>query len=382
LEFKSNLRYFSIFHFSILVISLAITVLQYALDNQTYSHFLFRISFLCLIAVISLLILLLMLSIPSIAVRSQGFFLGLSVLTVLYLTVCDERILSGLSKQPYNPSLQQTVWVIALYIVMMRNAVLNSFQHILFISIFSLSIALVLFMVFSSISIVNCLSEFCMLLGFTVLQLWETHDVDYRTRQLFWRKQMEEDFYDNIAFDDDNSESSLNINTEIELIIQSCDRIKQTIKAASAVIMFKDVKRRLKSAQVELERVKRRMAQGGFTNIQKLEKNPGISENDKQFIIEHYTDVSNTIIRHTRMKEGRMSVVQFWSNRVSEIEHLMVEVGTVWNFDIWFVHTTTGHSVSIMGQHLMQKWQLVSTLAIPRENSDNFFLTLERVIER
>ena len=60
---------------------------------------------------------------------------------------------------------------------------------------------------------------------------------------------------------EENSDIS-NINTEIELIIQSCEKIKQTIKTANALIMFKDVKNKLKSAQSELEKVKRRMAQG------------------------------------------------------------------------------------------------------------------------
>ena len=139
---------------------------------------------------------------------------------------------------------------------------------------------------------------------------------------------MEEEYIENIDIVVEEHDTGLmNINTEIELIIKSCDRIKQTIKTASAVIMYKDVKNKLKSAQTELEKVKRRMAQGGFMNVSKLEQHPGISEDDKIFLLEYCTYLSNALPKKSRAKESRVSVIGMWRNSVSDVQNLLVGVG-------------------------------------------------------
>lgn len=380
LEFKHNLKLFYIFHMSFIVITLITTILHYAYGNQSYSHLVLRLTLLCFIFILSVLCAFLVLKFPSLLIRSQRLFFSLSTFLIFFLIVSDERILSGITNQPYSNSVQGNILIIGFYVCMLRHLLLNSFYYLVLICVPSLMLTLVFLMVFSTVSVLNGLADFFILGVFLVIELMETHQTDYRTRQLFWRKQMEEEYLDNfeLASEGENT-TAASISTEIELVIQSCDKIKMNLKAAAAVIMYKDVKRKLKSAQSDLERVKRRLAQGTLTNITKLDQYSGLSEDEKKYIIQNFTNVVETGFKKNNPISAKLSTIHIWTEYSAEIENLMAAVGSIWNLDIWFIYNSTGQSIPLIGKYLFDKWQLISTLQISQTIISNFFVTLEQV---
>ena len=380
IEFKHNLKLFYIFHLSFLLINLITTILHYTYGDQSYSHLILRLTLLSILFTLSLLCIYLVLKFQSLLLRSQKIFLSLSTFIVLYLILTDERVLSGLTNQPYSQSIPSTVLLIGFYICMLRHLLLNSFFHLAFITTLSLVLSLVFLLTFSTVSVLNSLADFLVLSIFLVLELMETHQIDFRTRQLFWRKQMEEEHLDNfeLVCEGENT-TAASICTEIELVIQSCDKIKVNLKSAAAVIMYKDVKRKLKSAQSDLERVKRRLAQGTLTNITKLDQYSGLSEDEKKYIIQNFTNAVETGFKKNKPVGAKLTSGSIWTDFSVEVENLMAAVGSVWNLDIWFIYNSTGQSISIIGKYLFDKWQLIGTLQVPSSTINNFFASLESV---
>lgn len=378
-EFKHNSLIFCIFHLTYLLISIITNILLYTNSEQAYNHFLLRITFLSFICTLSFLVLCMLFKFHNLLNHSRKLFSSLAGLVILYLIICDERVLSGISGEKLEVSNPGTVLLIGIYMVMFRYVLIESFVFMALISIFALGVALIFFMAFSSVSVLSGLSDFFTLLVFLVLQVMETHQVDLRTRQLFWRKHSEEEYLNDFDFTEEEDNGLTNINTEIEILIKSCDRIKQTIKTVSAVIMYKDVRNKLKTAQSELEKVKRRMAQGGFANVVRLEQNPGISEDDKLFIFQNFTSNNIASSRKTRVKASDLFTSHSWSNVNSEIENLLKSIGNYWNLDMWFIYSSIGSSVYVIGKHLVQRWQLNELFCISEGVSDGFFMTLERV---
>jgi hypothetical protein len=329
---------------------------------------------------ISLLSAYLVLKIPGLLIKSQKIFLLISLLTMFFLILCDERVLSGISGTAYQQDISCTVLVVGFYICMLRVILLNSFFHLAVVSASALIASLAFFMAFSKVSNLNTLNDFFILLVFLALELMETHQTDYRTRQLFWRKQMEEEYLDNYELvSEDGNTTAASIFTDIELVIQSCDKIKANLKSAAAVIMYKDVKRKLKSAQSDLERVKRRLAQGTFSNITKLDQYSGLSEEEKKYIVQNFTNNNNEVLKKAKPISTKLLSASVMSERLVEVENLLNAVGTVWNLDIWFIFHSTNESVAIIGKYLFDKWQIVNTLMISSSISGNFFVALEQV---
>lgn len=48
------------------------------------------------------------------------------------------------------------------------------------------------------------------------------------------------------------------------MLMLSCDEVKHIVKNATAVIMYNDIKDQLKTAKKEIERIKVRIARGGY----------------------------------------------------------------------------------------------------------------------
>lgn len=380
LEFKNNLILFSIFHISYLSISIVITSLMYSVSNQSEGNFLLKITFLSILSCFSLLMLSALLRFRALLMKSRELISLLSIFMVFFMIVCDDRVLSGMNGEAGTSAGQHTILAIALYLAVVRYALMDSFKHLAIICITSVVISLIAIVVFSSTALLSGLADFFILLAFLVVMLMDTYQNDLRTKQLFWRKQKEKEYTSESQDELESDDLLTSIKTEVEVLIQSFDKIKKNIKSVCAVIMYKDVKNKLKFAVTEIERVKRRMAQGTFMNVVRLEQHPGISENDKLFIFENFTDPSQASAkRSTKLKQSRISEAPLWPSQGSELDMLLAGIGTVWDFDIWFVHQTTGHSVSLSAKYVMKKWTLAETLKIEESISDNYFMALERV---
>lgn len=379
-EFKSNIILFSIFQISFLVVSIIVTSLEYAANQKSRKVFMLKITLLAVLSCCTFLALTAMAKSSKFLLKSREVLSWLSIAMVIYMSICDERVLSGMIGQDFSSSGQYTITIIGLYIAAVRHALMDSFKNLAILSGVALASALATTLAFSAVPLTSGLSDFFILLAFLVIVLMDTYQNDLRIKQLFWRKEKEKEY--SAGTEDLEHEDNLlnNIKTEIEIIIQSFDKIKKNLKNVCAVIMYKDVKNKLKLAINEIDRVKRRLAHGTFTNVFKLEHHPGISENDKLFIVENFADPNHTALKRcSKIKQSRLTESPLWSNQGTEIEVLLGGIGNMWNFDIWFVYQTTGYSVYLAAKYMMKKWLLAETLNIEYSVSENYFLTLEKV---
>jgi hypothetical protein len=375
--FKYNLTLFNIFHLWCLITLIVSTSVMYSKDQLTKRQLMLQMTLLMVIFTVSVVFVYSLFRVKQVTMYTREILAGVVAFMTFYLTFTDPRVFSNILNTQFTGG---NTLIIGFYLVSLRKATMDDFRFLLFSVVFALVISLVFVLVFMDQSLPSGLQDFFILLGFFSIESFDVYQADLRVKHLFWRKEKEQVLEEVLV--EDNSESSFtSLNTEIEVIIQSCDKIKKTIKTACDVIMYKDVKTKLKMAQVELERVKRRIATGSMMEVVKLEQHPNISENDKLFIFENFTDFSrNTNKRKSRLHESRVYPAPKFANEVAEFEGLMGSFGTIWNFDIWFVHQTTGSSIYVTAKYLMNKWLLATQLDLVQSTIDNYFLTLEHVI--
>lgn len=227
---------------------------------------------------------------------------------MIYLVITDERVLSGITGNTYNSSNQSHVMVIICFIVLIRLVTNENFLTLAIISFITLILLLALFIALSPLSVFATLSDFFILVVFLVIQIIESHKSEYRAKQLFWRKTKEEDACSpsSSLMDDEKKKESSQVNTEIELLVESCDKIKQYIKTATAVIMFKDVKAKLKLAQNEVEKIKRKIAHSTIRDKFKLDFGEELDEQDKEFVRTHY--MNSNVNQELRASIRRMTL--------------------------------------------------------------------------
>lgn len=133
---------------------------------------------------------------------------------------------------------------------------------------------------------------------------------------------------------EEGDKASAQINTEVEILLQACDKIKQNIKQAAAVIMFKDVKTKLKTAQTEIEKVKRGIAHGLAMHDVRLDANDNLDEQDRVFISEYCMDKFSiekvrANLRHVTMGDVREKnpSFPFSTYGVAELDSVLFSVG-------------------------------------------------------
>lgn len=118
----------------------------------------------------------------------------------------------------------------------------------------------------------------------------------------------------------------------------------------------------MKAVCTEIEKVKSRIGHGKYWKQVKIDKDHFIDEEDKAFISENYMDPTSTnlksFIKTKTMKEyekQKSLSFPFSNYGASELEGVLSTVGRNWNFDIWFVYNSTGHSIFIVARHLLKK---------------------------
>lgn len=380
--FKYSLILFSIFHFAYLAVTISIISMLYTLGKMPKIIYMTQITVLIVILITSVLIFYSFIKNRKMLMHSRIMLTGLGIIIVFYLIFTDNRILSSILKKPPLEEGQQNIIMLGIYIVSFRYILMDSFKCLLLLILIAINLTLILFLAFSSISGLSLLSDFFILLAFLIIQAFDTYQMDFRIKQLFWKS--EKELHDMEEYDiEENGDINVisSISTEVEVLIKCCDKIKKDIKSAYDVIMYKDVKSKLKVAQIELERVKRRLAHGTIMDVVRLEHHPGISEEDKTFIYENFTDFNRSQVkRKSRYSDSRVTVSSGIKGEFDEFEDLLEGIGNYWNLDIWFIHQTTCGSLYFAANYIINKWNLFTSLNISMHTSDSFFMTLESVM--
>jgi hypothetical protein len=230
----------------------------------------------------------------------------------------------------------------------------------------------------------NNFCQFFILLIFLILQIIDVKHTELDQKKVFWLQfQYEKSFKTSLSNRFEDCDPSMH--TETEILINSLDSVKKTLKQCCLVIIYKDIKDSLKLAQVKLENIKQRLGKGLYLNEVKIEQHENMDPEDKKFIYQNFIDFSH-INTPERSAVTELTVFEFkefpesfpFSHYgIEKLESVLSLFGKNWSFDIWFIHNATGQSVSIIGKYLFQKWQFNDFLSQSSEVTDEFFIKIE-----
>jgi uncharacterized protein (UPF0333 family) len=313
----------------------------------------------------------------------KRIYLCYMFILMFYLVFGDHRVFSIVSENTANIHHQNYTLLLLVFLFLYSLISFSHFLGVLVLSLYTVTLYLIVFMLTAGQDRIVVVADSIYVFLFCVLLCVRTHQTESRARNLFWRLDREEEAIDAKVMDagDSKNNSANALNTEVEHLIELCDNIKRKIKAAATIIMFTEVKTSLKEAQVDIEKIKRKIARGNLNDLVKLELHQGIDDEDRAFIYQQYYNVSTVSrrnsSRHLTIGDRKASIVNFDEYGIEELSSVLMSIGKNWNFDIWFVHKTTGHSVFMVAKYLLRKWEFNAALNIAEKVSDCFFLKME-----
>jgi len=383
-EFKVNLGIFSVFYSFYFISTVVFTIMLYTNHSIPIKFFLLK---LILIGFNSTLMYI---SVYLLYRSSFVYRHALKVITlmgcylILHLTLTDSRILSTLTRTSVQVP-DQSTFLLTVFVILLKKLAFCTFRTTLTLAIFASTILALGLLSYNQ----NTLSALYELVLFTLILTLiciNTYRYEHTSKDMFWRSELKLRSIDTIEdgdFIDNNSEEV--INTEVEVLLQICERVKKGVKLVSSMIMYKDIKAKLKVASIDLDMLKRRIAGEVFRSSVRLENTLNIDDQDRAFISQMFMQISlknNSglrkfqTIKDLTCTQPRLSFSQYWSN---DLNSILKGVGEDWNFDIWLIHQTTSHSIFIISQYVFHKWSLCEEFSIDSETFDRFFQLLEKV---
>ena len=380
-EFRQNLVYFYSFFLTYLI-SLAGFFL-YSNSQSNLSNFHLQIHLICIscLCISSITLLILLFKLQYLLSRSRGLYSSLILSMCFYLIFCDERILNKITNEGAS-MLTQPMSLGLICMIAMSRVIL--FDYYFYISVIGLSTIVTFTIAQLAVhppSLSACLSEIFLLSLFTISQILESRKASTRIKQLFWRT--EQEALKNLGGTIRREPGAFKgINTEAEGIMEDCENIEVNITAISRVVIYKDIKKILKKSLSNIQMIKQKVAHSGFESP-RIEMNMSMDEEDRAFIYENFLEPSSvrgSLCQNSSVEFSiKASDFQLLKYGVTELESILSGLGKNWNFDIWFVHDSSGHSVSIVSKYLLQKWGICEALDIPDPVAVKYFEELENV---
>ena len=381
-DFKNNLLMFYVFMTGYVLVMAVTTLILYSENKYPGTSFAVQISGFGAILLFLYGILLILKTSKLGAFQCKRLFLIFGLFFSAFLITSERRILAGITGEE-ELNFQNNMLILVSFTVMFRYLLFDSFLETGIISLFSMLSYFGCFLAFSNDRLEGHLTEVLCITIFLALTLIDTRKADYRTRQLFWRKEKEEQLMNAVGYSNNPPErSNSKFNTDIESILEMCNSVKQEVKKAASVIMFKEVKQNLKRVQMDIEKIKRKLAFGNFSG--KVHLDEDLDEQDKEFITENFLAIEvnrrkTEFKRRASMNDIGQRHPTFPSMKVAanEISSVLPSLAKNWNFDIWFVNQVTGKSLSVVGNFLFANWNLVEAIHTDLETLGNFLSTLE-----
>jgi hypothetical protein len=382
-EFKVNLSTFLVIYTLYMVSTSVHTIFHYINKTIPVPVMVLKLILLgfCSTIVYILIYLLLKSSIVyKNAIKTITIF-GCSLITLVVLT--DFRVLSLLTGTHIKVN-SNSIFLISTFSFLLKNLVFDTFRSVLIINIWSVFVFSV-GVIRTTDGISNNLYEIFLLFSVFAVICVNTYRYEHTSKDIFWKSELKvnpSDSLDEGEVFENNSEEM--INTEVEILLQICERIKKGVKFVSSMIIYKDIKAKLKVASSEIDSLKRRIAGEVFRSSVKLDHNH-LDDQDRAFISQMFMQVSlkttTTLKKFPTIKDlqPQMTLFSLSPFQSDEIMQVLSSAGEDWNFDIWFIHQTTGHSIYIISKFVFHKWSLCEEFQISHETFDCFFQLLEKV---
>eukprot|EP00359_Climacostomum_virens_P006720 CAMPEP_0204911428 /NCGR_PEP_ID=MMETSP1397-20131031/9778_1 /ASSEMBLY_ACC=CAM_ASM_000891 /TAXON_ID=49980 /ORGANISM="Climacostomum Climacostomum virens, Strain Stock W-24" /LENGTH=625 /DNA_ID=CAMNT_0052081979 /DNA_START=195 /DNA_END=2068 /DNA_ORIENTATION=+ len=319
---------------------------------------------LCLLCILYLV--LVMFNYSDMKCWAQEVYVVLGLMIVAYYVAGDGRTLTG--ETTMNNHLAAVLTVLLL-----KQLLFENFKALMIVTMPMLVAWLPAILPTSDNSRSLDVGDFLILCLVVFFILISSRVGDLRARHIFWRKDKEAKSMMKTELNPGAEEKPL---TEVEDLIQLVIKVKDHVKGAVKVIMFDDVKEKLKNAVLMLERIKFQIAKGmSSTTNHLLEKNSQLDDEDKAFIAHFFMPSSFSLARSGTLKSLPESRAVHFG--LEKYDAMLATVGRNWSFDIWFIFDSTEKSLSILGPYLFKQWSFNEAFAIPEAVTERFFIELE-----
>ena len=224
----------------------------------------------------------------------------LGLFIYIYMIIGNSEVLSGIINEDKKATLMPLSIGIIGFTYPYRRILFDNHRYFLLTIIPVILLYLTLNLIFSSQNSYSTLGEFAVIGLFLTMQAVESHYVENRTIQLFYRMEKEVESYATVDCKSPGSGDKTTKDLLSDTIISKCEFIVKELKYASSVIIFKDIKDRLKLAQAEAKNVIGQLLT--FNSSVKLElPSQDIDEQDREFISQNYLSIPSPI-RHNSTK--------------------------------------------------------------------------------
>ncbi|OMJ73508.1 hypothetical protein SteCoe_27766 [Stentor coeruleus] len=383
-QFKSNIFIFFIYYTLFFLSSLTYNILKYYLESFPEPIFFIKTFFLGICSIAVYIILYLIIKSKRVYKNSLKATTFIGTIIVFNLIITDNRVLVYITGKHID---EVSVNSLLIFILLgyLKNQIFGTFRCMLWWTIFTICTQVFVLIMFSQDLITDAYEVFGLSVGL-LLECVICYRCDHISRDMFWKRKSQlsntSDVFD--ESNDDNFSSQL-INTEIELLIQLCDKIKKSIKSVFSLILYNDIKSKLKISINQLNSLKKRIASDLFRASFKLENNENIDDEDKTFISQVFMQMSlkhsNTMRkpRGIRQVSGyKLRKATFTKYGIDNLDKALDSIGNNWNFDIWLVYNVTGQSIGIVSRYVCNKWGLCQDFSIDDDTFDHFFESLEK----
>lgn len=380
-EFKSHLIVFYIFLNVLFLILISFAIVMRYSDQIPESIMNFHVIFIVLLWALAHALLYALYKIRIVLEYNCYFFAILAFLLYIYLILGNEPVISSIFGVDSTKVKLPTSLAIICVTVFVRIILFDSFFVFAILSFAVLLVYIAINFGLSQDPISAVLAEFCLIGCFLILQVIDTQLVDIRKKQLFWRLTCEEKFAE--AFEKAES-SNLQRRNSAETIANRCENIKNEINYVCSVLLYQDLRKRLKGVLTDINIIEKSIEMSHLEYF-KIEPNKDMDSEDKEFISQNYLSVKNMDVSRRRRKsatvmelpEGKIGSI-FKNYGVKELESVLSSVGKNWNFDIWFIFNTTGHSIQVMAKYLFKKWNLSELICTSKPILESFFRQIEQ----
>lgn len=386
-EFKYNLLQLYIF-FSTYIIATAVQDLilfsNSVLNTRAY---IIKTVFLGILTTMYFSALNVTLRSPRLLKHASPLFTTLAILLTGYIVAIDPRVISAILSEQSNLPQYTTSMCLFIFIHIYSRVLFENFLNITLISAFAISTFTVGLFVENTHKLTETIPELVFLLVGLVINCSNSYKHSLVSRDYFWKNEMKSKNMEEVSeLTELNDPHSKNfINTEIELLVLLCDKIKKCMKGAYSLVIFKDIKAKLKVAMNELDSLKRRITGDIFRQAVFIENCDILDEQDKTFINQFFMQFSHkstsNLAKTNTMKDVVDSSPTNVFNRygIRNFEKVLEAIGTDWNLDIWFIHQSTGHNIYILSRYLCEKWGIIEEFNIAEDVFNKFFKTVEKV---
>ena len=382
-EFSYNLMTFYIY-FTLTAIMLLSSAISLSFENNYPHQFLwFHLAFIISILIYAYICLYLTYSNQFFLNQNRFFFLILGMLWYLYLIIGNQNVLFKIINLQQSENKISFSVAMVSFIYYYRIILFDYHKYIVYIVGFTLITYGMLMVIVSPSDTTEKICEYSLTCLALILQAIESYKVSMNSANIFYRLYSEEERH--VVVEEEHNSSSLEFISGSEIAIKKCDNVIKEIINTKRIIIFKEIRDRLKRT-ISLVSIKKYLGRGEGAEIIGLNDKSQIDEEDKQFIAQNFLNLTKFapeahLSRHLTLKDliNRKLRFSYSHDALLESYSQLESLGSDWNFNIFTLDEKIGSTISIIAKHYYQKWSVEDILKVSREIFFRLFENIEIV---